>query len=114
MFGQLGQIAHLMKNAGQIRQQIQEVQARLDAARFVGEAGAGQVQATTNGKGELLGIKLDPALVEAADRELMEELIVAAVHDAVRRSRETAQKEIEAAAGGLNLQGVMEMFGVKR
>lgn len=111
MLGQLGQLASLLKNAGQIKQNVEAVNQRLAAARFVGESGGGQVQATVDGRGEMVNIRIDPALVTRGDKELLEDLICAAVRDAVTRSREGARKEIESAAGGLNLGGLLDMIG---
>lgn len=110
MFGNLGQIAQLLKNAGQIREQAKTIQDRLAAARFVGEAGAGQVQATVDGRGDLISIRIDPALIAGGDAELVEELVTAGVREAVRISRAAAQKEMESVTG-MNLQNVMDLFG---
>ena len=111
MLGNLGQLAHLMKNAGQIKQNMAEMNDKLSAARYSGEAGGGQAQATVDGKGDLVSLKIDPALVEAGDVEMLEDLICAAARDAVRVSREAAQKEMESAMGGLDLGGMMDMLG---
>jgi len=111
MFGNLGQLAGLLKNAGQIKQNMQGMQERLKAARYAGEAGGGQVSATVDGRGELVAIKLDPSVVKSGDVELLEDLICASVRDAVSKSREAAQKEMEAATGGMNLGGMMDMLG---
>ncbi len=113
MFGQIGQLASLLKNAGQMKQNMQQMQERLAAARFVGEAGAGQVRATVDGKGELVALKIDPALPQGGDVELLEDLVTAAVRDAVRRSREAIEKEMQALTGGMNLPGLSEMLGGK-
>jgi DNA-binding YbaB/EbfC family protein len=109
--GNLGQIANLMKNAGQIKQNMNDVNERLAAARFTGESGAGQVKATVDGRGDLVAMKFEPALVEGGDIEMLEDLAVAAVRDAVRISRQAAQKEVEAAMGGISLSGLMGMLG---
>lgn len=111
MFGNIGQLAGLLKNAGQIKENMRQMQERLGAARFVGESGGGQVRATVDGRGELVGLKIDPALFSSGDQELTEDLIVASVRDAVGRSREAMAKEMESATGGLNLQGMMDMLG---
>lgn len=111
MFGNLGQIMNLMKNAGQIKQGMQDMNERLQAARFVGEAGGGQVQATVDGRGEMVALKIDPALVQAGDVELLEDLTCAAVRDAVNRSRAAVQKEMQELTGGLNLPGMGELLG---
>ncbi len=110
MFEQLGQITSLLRNAGKLKESMGEMQARLAAARFVGEAGAGQVHATVDGKGELLALKLDPALISSQDRELIEDLVCAAVRDAVSRSRDGMQKELQGALGGLDLSAFAGML----
>jgi len=109
--GNLGQIAGLLKNAGQIKENMKVMQERLKAARFVGEAGGGQVRATVDGRGEIVSMKIEPATIEDGDIEMLEDLICAAFRDAVAKSREGAQKEMETATGGMNLQGMMDMLG---
>ncbi len=111
MFGNLGQLASLLKNAGQMKQNMQAMQERLAAARFVGEAGGGQVQATVNGKGEVINCKIDPALVQAGDVEMIEDLVAAAFRDASQRTREAAQKEMQELTGGMGLPGMDELLG---
>jgi DNA-binding YbaB/EbfC family protein len=111
MFGNLGQLMNLMKNAGALKQSAQQMNERLQTIRVTGEAGGGQVQATVDGRGELLAVRIDPALVKSDDAEMLEDLIVAAVRDAVTRSRETLQKEMQALTGGLNLPGMADLFG---
>lgn len=111
MLGNLGQLASLLKNAGQIKENMQAMQERLAAARYTGEAGGGQVRATVDGKGDLVEIKLESAAVQAGDIEMLEDLICAAVRDAVNKSREAVQKEMQAATGGVDLGGMMDMLG---
>ncbi len=101
----------LLKNAGALKQQMEQVNARLQAARFTGDAGGGQVRATVDGRGELVSVKIDPALVQAGDVEMLEDLVCAAVRDAVQRSRDTLQKEFQSIAGGLNLPGLDGLLG---
>ena len=111
MLGNLGQLAHLLKNAGQIKQNMAEMNERMAAVRFTGESGGGQVKATVDGRGDLVSLKIEPALVESGDVEMLEDLTCAAVRAAVTQSREGAQKEMEAAMGGMNLGGMMDMLG---
>jgi len=111
MFGNLGQLTQLLKNAGQLKQNMADMQARLAAARHDGDAGGGQVKATVDGKGELITLKIDPKVVKDGDVELLEDLVCAAIRDAVSRSRVAAQQEMQAAMGGMNLPGMMDMLG---
>lgn len=111
MFGNLGQLMNLLKNTGALKQGVQDMQTRLAAARFVGEAGGGQVRATVDGKGDLIQLRIDPGLVQAGDVEMIEDLVCAAVRDAVARSREAVQKEMQELTGGLNLPGFGDLLG---
>lgn len=111
MFDKLGQLAGLMKNAGKIQQSMQEMQARLGAARFSADAGGGQVNATVDGRGELVSVKISPQLVQSGDVEMLEDLVVAAVRQATVLSREGAQKEMMQLTGGLNLPGMSDLLG---
>lgn len=111
MFGNLGQLASLLKNAGQIKQNMEQMQARLAEARYDGEAGAGQVRATVDGKGELISVKIEPQLIEGGDIEMLEDLLVASVRAATAKSREAVQQEMTEATGGMDLGGMMDMLG---
>lgn len=111
MLGNLGQITHLLRNAGQIKENMKQMQERLKAARFEADAGAGQVVATVDGRGEMVALRIEPKLIESGDREMIEDLTVAAIRSAVTKSREAVQKEMQAATGGMNIEGLSEMLG---
>lgn len=111
MLGNFGQLMNLLRNAGQLKQSMQELAERMQTARYTGEAGGGQVRATVDGRGDLLSLKIDPALIESRDIELLEELTCAAVRDAVARSRQAAQQEVQQLTGGIGLPGLDGLFG---
>ena len=110
MFGNLGQLTHLMKNAGAIRENMQRMQEEMKSARFTGDAGAEQVVATVDGSGELVGLRIDPQLVESGDREMIEDLTVAAVRAAVANSRAEMKSRLQELTGGMDLGGMMDML----
>ncbi|MCC6360164.1 MAG: YbaB/EbfC family nucleoid-associated protein [Phycisphaerales bacterium] len=111
MFGNLGQLMGLLKNADKIKANMKDMQERLGALRFVGDAGAGQVQATVDGRGEPVSLKIDPGLFAGGDREMVEELVCASFRQAIQKSREGMQKEMSAAMGGLDLSQFMGTGG---
>ena len=111
MLGQMGQIANLLKNAGKIKEGMAEMNARLEAARYVGEAGGGQARATVNGRGDVVEIKFDPAVIQAGDVEMVEDLTLAAIRDGTSKSREAMQKEMESLGGGLGLPNMDKLMG---
>ena len=90
-------LSGLMKQAQQMQEKMQEMQSRLEGMEIEGEAGAGLVAVTLNGKGDMRRIKIDPKLIDPADAEMLEDLIVAAHAD--------ARQKLEAATAAENAKG---------
>ncbi len=109
MLGGLGNLANLIKQAGQMKEHLARMQEQLAAQRFEGQAGAGMVRAVVNGRSELLDIKIEPQAVE--DLELLEELVKGAVIAASRQAQEGVKAEMAKLTGGMNLPGLEDMFG---
>jgi DNA-binding YbaB/EbfC family protein len=99
-------MANLQRMAQQMQQEMARVQSELEAAQVDGSAGGGVVNATVTGKGELVSVTIDPSAVDPADVEMLQDLVVAAVNDALRRSRELAEGKMSAVTGGLNIPGM--------
>ena len=102
-------IAGLMKQASQMQQKMEEMQARLAAAEISGVSGAGMVAIVINGKGELKSVRIDPKLADPAEMEMLQDLIVAAVADARRKMEAAAADEMQKLTGGLNLPPGMKL-----
>jgi DNA-binding YbaB/EbfC family protein len=99
-----------MKNLGQMMKQVQDMQARmaemqekLKDIEIAGQAGAGMVRATLNGKGDLRRIAIDRSLVDPAETEVLEDLIVAAVNDAKAKVDAEVQSQVSKLTGGIPL-----------
>ena len=101
--GQLGDMAKLMKQAQEIQGKVAEAQERIAAIEVEGEAGAGMVKAVCSAKGELKRLTVDPSIFNAEEKEVVEDLIVAAVNDAQQRASEAARVEMAKATEGLPL-----------
>ena len=99
-------MADLQRMAQQMQQNMARVQSELEAAKVDGSAGGGVVSATVTGKGELVSITIDPSAVDPADVEMLQDLVVAAVNDALRASRELAEEKLSAVTGGLKIPGM--------
>jgi len=99
-------MANLQRMAQQMQQEMARVQAELAAATIDGSAGGGVVRATVTGKQELVAIVIDPAAVDPADVEMLQDLIVAAVNDALAGSRKLAEEKMAAVTGGLRIPGL--------
>jgi DNA-binding YbaB/EbfC family protein len=108
MFGNLGNLAGILKSAKEMQGQMAKLQEELAARRYEGDAGAGMVRATVNGKGSLVDVKIDPQA--AGDVELLEDLVKAAVGAAVTKSQEAMKTELASLTGGLNLPGLTDML----
>ncbi len=98
-------MANLQRMAQQMQQEMARIQAELEVAEVEGSAGGGVVHVTVTGKQELVSIVIDPAAVDPADVEMLQDLVVAAVNDALRASRELAESKMAAVTGGLRLPG---------
>lgn len=96
----------LMKQMQQMQERMAQVQTELEAARIVGTAGGGMVQATLNGKQELLEIRIDPEVIDPAEKEMLEELVVAAVTQAREKAAQLQQEKVGEVTGGLSLPGL--------
>jgi len=92
-------IAGMMKQAQAMQAQMQKIQEEVGAQIVEGSAGGGAVTVTANGRGEVTGLKIDPALVKDGDVGLLEDLVLTAVNDAHRRADEMMKAAMSKAAG---------------
>ncbi len=102
-------LAGLMKQASQMQSKMAEMQAKLETIEIEGMSGAGMVQVVLSGKGDLKRVKLDPKLLDPAEAEMVEDLLVAAHADARRRLEATTAEEMEKVTGGMSLPGGMKL-----
>jgi nucleoid-associated protein EbfC len=101
--GQIGDMAKMMKAAQEMQGKVAEMQASLDALTVEGEAGGGLVRATASAKGEIRGLSIDPSIFVAEEREMVEDLIVAAIRDAQSKAADRAQAEMAKVTESLGL-----------
>jgi nucleoid-associated protein EbfC len=99
-------MANLQRMAQQMQQEMLRVQSELEAAQVTGSAGGGVVSATVTGKQEVVSLTIDPSAVDPTDVDMLQDLVVAAVNDALRASRELAEEKMSAVTGGLRLPGM--------
>ncbi len=105
----LGNLGELMKKAQEMQSQMGRMQEELARKQVTADAGGGMVQATVNGRMELVKLRIDKTKVDPNDLVLLEDLIVAAVHGAQTRSGEMVRQEMEKAAGQIGLPGLPGM-----
>ncbi|MFP5343303.1 MAG: YbaB/EbfC family nucleoid-associated protein [Candidatus Limnocylindria bacterium] len=99
-------MANLQRMAQQMQQEMLRIQDELASAIVDGSAGGGVVTATVTGKQELVSVTIDPSAVDPDDVDMLQDLVVAAVNDALRASRELAEQKMGAVTGGLRLPGM--------
>jgi DNA-binding YbaB/EbfC family protein len=99
-------MANLQRMAQQMQQEMLRVQSELESQVVEGSSGGGVVRASVTGKQELLSVTIDPSAVDASDVEMLQDLVVAAVNDALRASRDLAESKMAAVTGGLRLPGM--------
>jgi len=103
----LGNISGLVKQAQEMQKKMAEVQENLKNRYVEGSAGGGMVTATANGRQEVVKIKIDPQVVDPDDVEILEDLIVAAVSQAVKKAKELEKTEMNKVTGGMPIPGMM-------
>lgn len=97
-------LQQLMQMGQQLQAKVAELQQRLDAEVVSASAGGGMVTATVDGKGTLKALKVDQAVVDPEDVEMLEDLVMAAVSEAQNKARALYEEEMKKATGGLPMQ----------
>ncbi|MEJ6592324.1 MAG: YbaB/EbfC family nucleoid-associated protein [SAR86 cluster bacterium] len=97
-----GGLDGLMKQAQQMQEKVQDIQAQLAKAEVTGESGAGMVKVVMTGRHDVKRVQIDPSLL-TEDKEILEDLLAAAVNDAVRRVENNQKDKMSALTGGMSL-----------
>ncbi|GLS80767.1 YbaB/EbfC family nucleoid-associated protein [Paracoccus marinus] len=108
-FGGMGDLSKMMQAAREMQDKVEGLQKSLDEITVTGEAGAGLVRATATAKGDLTGLDIDPSIFVASEKQVVEDLILAAIKDAQRRAADRAKQETERLAGGMGLPPGMKL-----
>lgn len=101
-----GNMQSMIKQAQKMQEEMAKVQAELEEREYSVTAGGGAVEVTISGKKEIKTINLKPEIVDPEDIEMLQDLIAAAVNEAIRTVEETSAKEMEKVTGGLNVPGM--------
>ncbi|MBC8045127.1 MAG: YbaB/EbfC family nucleoid-associated protein [Rhizobacter sp.] len=98
---QLKDMAGMLKQVQKMQEKMEEVQKDLQKRTVSADAGGGMVKAVANGKQEIVSIEIEPDLIDKSDREMLQDLIVAAVNKAIAESTKMAQEEMSQITGGM-------------
>ena len=107
--GGLGDMAKMMTAATEMQAKVTELQEDLARTVVVGESGAGLVKARATAKGEVTGLDIDPSILVASEKEVVEDLILAAIHDAQSRARARTEQEMNRLAQEMGVPAGMKL-----
>ncbi len=107
--GGLGDMAKMMKSAQEMQGKVTQLQEDLKAMEVVGESGAGLVKATATAKGELKALDIDPSIFNGDEKEVVEDLILAAIKDAQSRAQEKSEAEMRKLTEEMGLPADMKL-----
>ena len=96
----------IIKQAQKMQDDMKALQDELDATEYEGMSGSGVVKAVVNGKHDVISVKIDPAVVDPDDIEMLEDLVAAAVNDAIAKAKKDSEEKMEKVTGGLNVPGM--------
>ena len=96
----------IMKQAQKIQREMAKQQEVLSQRTYEASSGGGMVTAKVNGKQELLELKIEPDVVDKSDIPMLQDLVVAAVNEAMRKAQDEIQKEMSSLMGGMNMPGM--------
>jgi DNA-binding YbaB/EbfC family protein len=99
-------ISDMMKQAREFQEKMATIQEELGAKMVTGTSGGGMVTASVNGRGELIGLAIEKDIVNPEEVQMLQDLIVAAVNDGVRKATELGKGEMSKLTGGLNIPGM--------
>lgn len=105
-----GGLGNIVRQAQKMQAQMQQIQEEMANKTVEASSGGGMVKAVVNGKQELLSIKIEPEVVNPSDVEMLQDLIVAAVNEGIKRSQAMMSEEMGKVTGGLGVPGLSGLF----
>ena len=102
-----GNMNNMMKQVQKMQKQMADAQQAIEEKEFTSTAGGGVVEATVNGKKEVLNINIDPDVIDPEDKKMLEHLVLAAINDAMKQADDFSQEQMGKLTGGMNIPGLM-------
>jgi DNA-binding YbaB/EbfC family protein len=99
-------MSEIMRQAQQMQQKMSQIQNELAGRTVTASVGGGMVSVTLNGKNELLSVHIDKEVIDPADKEMLQDLIVSAVNEGIKKAHDMAQAEMRKITGGMNIPGL--------
>ncbi|EKR64412.1 MULTISPECIES: YbaB/EbfC family nucleoid-associated protein [Leptospira] len=111
MLDKIKNLSELLSNMGTLREKMEDVKKRIASIRVIGDAGAGMVTVTATGEGQIINVFINKQLFDSDDNKMLEDLIMAATNDALKKAKEATAYEFQSASGGLDFSEISKMFG---
>ena len=102
--------SNIMQQAQQMQTKMAEIQKSLEQKHVTGTAGGGMVNVTVNGKCDIVSIQIEDVMINADEKTMLQDLIVSATNDAIRKAREMSKDEMKQLTGGFNIPGLSNLF----
>ena len=99
-------LGNMMKQEHQMQKKMERVQEDMEQREVEASAGGGMVTVVVNGKQQVLSVKIDPSAVDPEDVEMLQDLIMVAINEAIRQSQDMMQQEMSKLTGGMNIPGL--------
>lgn len=97
---------NMMKRIQQMQEDMENIQKEVEASEFTASAGGGAVEVTVNGSHEILSIKMEPDVIDPEEIEMLEDLLIAALNESIKKANDAMEQGIERAKGGLSIPGL--------
>jgi DNA-binding YbaB/EbfC family protein len=104
-------LSNIMEQAKAMQEKMARIQQELSNKMVVGSAGGGMVKVTANGQGEVLSVAIEQPLIDPNESQMLQDLVTAAVNDALKRARDLSKEELGQLTGGLNIPGLSNLMG---
>ncbi len=101
-----GNQGNMMKQIQKMQEDMQKMQEEVEASEFTSSVGGGAVEVTVNGSHEVLSIKMQPEIVDPEDIEMLEDLLISALNESIKKANDAMEQGMEKAKGGLSIPGL--------
>lgn len=102
-----GNMNQMMKQVQQMQKKMEEAQREIEESTVKASAGGGAVEVEANGRKEIISIKIDPEVIDAEDVEMLQDLVLTAVNDAIKQVEKISEEKMGRLTGGMNLPGLL-------
>lgn len=98
---------NMMKQIQKMQEDMERIQAEVEATEYTSSVGGGAVEVTVNGSHEVLSIKMQPDVVDPEDIEMLEDLLISALNESIKKANDAMEQGMEKAKGGLSIPGLL-------